>query len=80
MTPSQSVPLHPPLERVLRQHLGHPPAIVGRLGVPLEVAVRNAKAFVKLVRVELVGRKDAERVGVELYNLFQVRPDPACQL
>lgn len=49
MTTSQSVALHPPLQSVLGQHLAHPAAIVGRLGVPLEVAVRNAKAVVEFV-------------------------------
>jgi hypothetical protein len=75
MTPRQRVSLHPPLKRVLGQHLAHPAANVGRLGVPLEIAVRDAKALVELVRVELVGREDAERGRVELDNLLEVRAD-----
>lgn len=39
VTTSQDVTLQEPLESVLREHLDHATANVGRLGIPLEVAV-----------------------------------------
>ena len=74
---SEGITLQPPLQRVLREHLDDPTAIVGRLWIPLEVSVGDFEAFVELVRVELVGREDPESLWVELDHLGDVRPDPA---
>lgn len=70
MTTSQGVPLHPPLQSVLREHLDDPTTVIGGLGIPLEVAVGDLESSIELVGGELVGGEDPERVGVHLDNGF----------
>lgn len=76
MSTRQGVTLQPSLQSMFRQHLYNSTAVVGRLWVPLEVSVSDLEAFVELVRVELVGREDAERLGVEFDDFGDVRADP----
>jgi hypothetical protein len=72
MSPSQGVTLQPTLESVFGKHFDDPTTIVGSLGIPLEVSVSDLETFVKLVRVEFIGREDSESLGVHLDDFGNV--------
>ena len=87
VAPGEQVALEPGLAGVLAEHLQHAPVVgadvaaVARHNGPLVVAVGRLEDGAELVRLQLVGREDAELMPVARDDVAQVErpPDPGCR-